>query len=295
MDNFDDYIDPVIRPEKDLTLKKIPGSAEERRPNRYRIGDKVVKGVQLGDAPVGLGNQGPKPRNRFTVPGTNKMINWYLDNGSPYGGSNKSAWDKDDIKWGDRFLISPEDITNAQTNRTYQELEEEFKNRRFAGEKVKVYWGDTRESVENRIKMMQDVATKRQTEPERVQDQLENARILGEAQNSGIRAENTANRNDAFTKNRFMYMERKDSRQREQDRQRAERLEKKDNLRYEERLQNDLRREREQIQRDQRNFDFQMRKYEDMLERADERQEKEDRRYLMKSISDAFSSLGAFF
>lgn len=304
--NTDDYVEPLIRDEKDLTIKKILGSVENRTPNRYRVGDKVVKGIELGDAPVGLGNQGVEKRNRFTLPGTNKLIRSYIKNGKKSGGSDPYAWDKDDLKGLDGLLISPKDLNNAETNDTFQRLKETYKDKRFAGKKLDIYWGDTDDSVQNRINMMQSVADKKRTEPDRVQDEIENAVILGEAQNSGIRSENQASRNDAFLKNKFFSMENERRANRQQDIDRLDDIEERnekryqenrrtENLRYEDRLRNELRREKQGLERDKRLYDFQIRQYEDQQDRYDREEKKEKKEAFVDLLGDVFTGLSGFF
>lgn len=305
--NNDEYIESEKLPLKNLDVVRIKGDAEAGIPDRYRVGDKTVTGITLGPAPVGLGNQGVEKRGGFALPGTNAAIRGYLDKGNKYGGSNPASWDKDDIHQIDRLRgITPQDIENAETNRTYQELQEQYKNKRFAGKKLEIFWGDTPESVEERIDMMKSVSNKRKTEPSRVIDDLENARILGEAQNNSIRASNTSNSNEAFLKNKFFYLNNQEkTRQGVEDKRYKERTEIEDdrynenrrseNLRYEEKLQNDLRREKAQLNRDERRDNFMLREYEDRQDRLDGAEKREERRALQQAIGAAAAALGSFF
>lgn len=305
--NNDGYISPEKLPLKNLDVVRIKGDPDKRIPDRYRVGDKTVTGITLGDAPVGLGNQGVEKRGRFTLPLTNHAILKILDSGKKSGGSNPYGWDKDDIHPIDRLIgITPKDLENAETNRTFQELQELYKNKRFAGEKLKVYWGDTKDSVEERIGMMKSVSANRKDEPTRVQDDLEDARFLGEAQNNSIRALNTSNSNEAFLKNKFFYLNNQEKTRREvEDNRYNERTELEnnrynaerdtENLRYEERLQNDLRREKAQLARDERRDNFMLREYEDRQDRLDRAEEREDRRAVRAAAESIFNVLGSFF
>lgn len=306
--NKDEYIEPEKLPLKNLDVVRIKGDAEAGIPNRYKVGDKTVTGIQLGPAPVGPEIKGVEKRGRFALPGTNAAIRGYLDKGNKFGGSNPSSWDKDDIHPIDRLIrrITPKDLENAEKNRTYQELQEQFKNKRFAGKKLEIFWGDTPESVQERIDMMKSVSNKKKTEPSRVIDDLENARILGEAQNASIRALNTSNSNEAFLKNKFFYLNNQEkTRQGVEDNRYNERTELENNrytaeretekLRYEERLQNDLRREKAQLDRDERRDDFMMQQYNDQQDRLDRAEEREDRRAVRAAAESIFNVLGSFF
>lgn len=305
--NNDGYISPEKLPLKNLDVVRIKGDPDKRIPDRYRVGDKTVTGITLGDAPVGLGNQGVEKRGRFTLPGTNKAILKILDSGKKSGGSNPYGWDKDDIHPIDRLIgITVKDLENAETNRTFQQLQEKYKNKRFAGENLKVYWGDTKESVEERIEMMKSVSNNRNNEPTRVQDDLEDARILGEAQNNSIRALNTSNSNEAFMKNKFFLLNEQDKTRRGIDDKRWEERTKvednrynenkrTENLRYEEKLQNDLRREAAQLERDERRDNFMIRQYEDTQDRLDRAEDREGREALQEAMRAVGSAFGAFF
>lgn len=291
-----DYIDPVKLPLKNLDVVKIKGDTEEGIPNRYKVGDKTVTGIQLGPAPVGPKIVGVEKRGRFALPGTNAAIRGYLDKGNKFGGSNPASWDKDDIHPFDRLRgITPKDLENAETNRTYQDLKEQYKNKRFAGKKLEIFWGDTPDSVEERINMMKTVSNKKKSEPSRVIDDLENARILGEAQNSGIRAENKASSNEAFVRNKFFFLNQQQEQRNEIEDNRYREQRRTENLRYEDRLQNDLRREKAQLDRDKRRDNFMLREYEDRQDRLDRAEKREDRRALQQAIGAAAAALGSFF
>lgn len=298
MDLFDngDYINPVKLPLKNLDVVRIKGDAEKGIPNRYKVGDKTVTGIQLGPAPVGPKIVGVEKRGRFALPGTNAAIRGYLDKGNKFGGSNPASWDKDDIHPFDRLRgITPKDLENAETNRTYQDLKEQYKNKRFAGKKLEIFWGDTPESVEERIDMMKTVSKQKKSEPSRVIDDLENARILGEAQNSGIRAENKANSSEAFMRNKFFLLNDQMNQRQEIEDKRYNEQRRTENLRYEERLQNDLRREKAQLARDERRDNFMLREYEDRQDRLDRAEKREDRRANMELGGAIFNALGSFF
>lgn len=299
-----DYIEAEKLPLKNLDVVKIKGNAQAGIPNRYKVGDKTVRGIQLGPAPVGPEIQGVEKRGRFALPGTNAAIRGYLDNGDKSGGSNPSSWDKDDINLLDRFVrgITAKDVENAEKNRTYQELQEQYKNKRFAGKKLELFWGDTPDSVKERIEMMESVNNNRNEEPVRLQKELEDARMLGEAQNNSIRALNASNSNEAFMKNKFLLLQdqeahrkkiedaRYDERQKEARRERDQ-----EQLRYEERLRNELRRESAQLDRQQMMDKFTIRQYEDREDRLDREEKRDEDKELQRALSAIGGDFSSFF
>ena len=60
-------------------------------------------------------------------------------------------------------------------------------------------------------------------------------------------------------------------------------------------LRRELAAEKREIERDRRNYDFEMRRYEDMLDYREEKEEKDRQRYLMESVGNVLKNLGTFF
>ena len=176
-------------------------------------------------------------------------------------------------------------------------LKEEFKNTRMAGDNkaIQIYWGDTDTSVRKRLEMAQNVANAKRTEPRRVANDRQLARAATETANSAVRSENAQNIILANSiNNRLDDVKYRADRDKVLDEQAAEDR-RVTNLRYEEGLRRDLRQEAEQIKRDERRYDFEVRKYEDMLDYREKQEEKDKQRFYTDLVKSVVPALGDLF
>lgn len=304
------YIDPreLMRDEKSLKEIEIEGTGDGQRnnPKLTRIGDITITGAEYGDKPIGLSNPKLKPIKRsdrkgyrgFTLPGTAGFIRRMVDAGKKEGGKNPAGWDEGDIGLLGRFLgVTVEDLENRETDLRRMNLKEEFKNTRMAGDNkaIQIYWGDTDTSVRKRLEMAQNVANAKRTEPRRVANDRQLARAATETANSAVRSENAQNIILANSiNNRLDDVKYRADRDKVLDEQAAEDR-RVTNLRYEEGLRRDLRQEAEQIKRDERRYDFEVRKYEDMLDYREKQEEKDKQRFYTDLVKSVVPALGDLF
>ena len=75
---FRDYIRPDPLPKIKLDIKKQEGNVKEGIPNYYTIGDRTIKGIQLGEERVGHLIVGEGKRKGYSLPGAHKAIKGYV-------------------------------------------------------------------------------------------------------------------------------------------------------------------------------------------------------------------------
>lgn len=309
---FRKYLESQPLPKKSLEVTKQEGNTKEGIPNFYQVDNRTIQGVTLGPKAEGRAIKGEGKRKGYSLPGANKAIRGYVGRDDLKAGGSKRGWDKDDIHWFDWLRgVRPDDIKNAELTDQLQLLEEKYPPTRFAGQAIRPQWGDIqyvdaegkiRDTVQDRIKRNQEVKKLRISEPNRVRNEIGAAKREVESDNRELRAEDMNNLrfdaayNERIDNNKLQKFQLDaNEQQREFDNNFKQDQETQRRLEYEQGRRDNLLLRRQQIEENQKNYEFKVRQYEDMLERSDEREEREDQRYLMNSIKDAVSSLGAFF
>lgn len=311
------YMLPKLRPltQKDTREMIIEGTGIGRNnPLQTQIGDVIIRGEQYGDAPVGLADpeKGVLKRSDrkgykgafglgFTLPGTATYIRNMVERGDKKRfGTNPEGWDEGDIgPWGKWLNVTAQDLINRETDLRKMRLAEdpEFKDRKLAGtnKNLTVYFGDTRDSLRKRLKMAQDVVDKKISEPQRVQKERVDARILTDNQNTGKRAEYNsllgialANDNNVNAR-KFREGEARLAREFREDQVRQQRLDNEAAIRRE------LTREQSQLARQERMDNLMIRQYEDREDRLDRAEEREEREALQEALRAVGAAFGGFF
>ena len=311
------YMVPKLRelPKKDTREMIIEGTGIGRNnPLQTQIGDVIIRGEQYGDAPVGLADPKVGVLKRsdrkgykgafglgFTLPGTARYIREMVERGDRKKfGTNPEGWDEGDIlPFGKALGVTPQDLINRETDLRRMRLAEDpdFKNKKLAGtnEDLKVYFGDTRGSLERRLKMAEEVEKKKQSEPQRVKNERNAARILTENQNTALRAEENsllgiaiANDNSVDAR-KFRETEARLAREFREDQVRQQRLDNEAAIRRE------LAREATRLGREERMDNFMIRQYEDTQDRLDRAEKREEREALQEAMRAVGSAFGAFF
>lgn len=316
------YMIPRLQPlpKKETREMIIEGTGIGRNnPLQTQIGDVIIRGEQYGDAPAGLADpkKGVLKRSDrkgykgafglgFTLPGTATYIRNMVERGDRKKlGTNPEGWDEGDIGPVGRALnVKAQDLINRETDLRRMKLAEmpEFKNRRMAGtdengnaRNLKVYFGDTEQSLRQRLKMAEDVAQKKISEPARVQKERTTARVLTDNQNTALRSEENSQlaialANDNSVDARlFREGEAKKTREFREDQVKQQRLDK------EAAITRELLREKNQLARNERMDAFMIQKYNDAQDRLDRAEKREDRRALQQAIGAAAAALGSFF
>ena len=303
------YLVPKLKPlpKKETREMVIEGTGTGRNnPRQTQIGDITIMGEQYGDAPVGLAKKGVQKRSErdgykgFTMPGTATFIRNMVDRADKSGGTNPNAWDEGDIgPIGKLIGVTPQDLINRETDLRRMRLAEDprFKNKKLAGtnKDLQVYFGDTAESLQKRLDMAENVAQKKLEEPRRVQKERINARVLTDAQNTALRAEDNsllgiavANDN-AVDARLFREGEATAAREWRESQATQQRL---DNQAA---ISRELAREKLQLAREERMDTFMMQQYNDQQDRLDRAEGREDRRAVRAAAESIFNVLGAFF
>ncbi|MAP24108.1 MAG: hypothetical protein CMM87_01060 [Rickettsiales bacterium] len=303
------YLTPKLKPlpKKDTREMVIEGTGTGRNnPRQTQIGDITIMGEQYGDAPVGLGNQGVQKRSErdgykgFTVPGTATFIRNMVDRADKSGGTNPNAWDEGDIGPIGRLIgVTPQDLINRETDLRRMRLAEDprFKNKKLAGtnKDLQVYFGDTAESLQKRLDMAESVAQRKISEPQRVQRERTDARVITDNQNTALRAEEQ--RNLAFAATHDNNVEARLHREGEAtaNREWRESQATQQRLDNEAAIRRELNREKNQLAREERMDNFMLQRYYDEQDRLDRAEKREERRAIQQAIGATFEALGSFF
>lgn len=318
---FREYYKPKQLPKQSKEITTIKGDGEQGIPSTYRLGNRTITGIVLGPKPIGHVKRNEKgelvpdvgKRGGYSLPGANKAILGYIKKPElKAGGTNPYGWDKDDIHPFDRLRgVTVKDLENAENTDHLQRLKEKYKGRRFAGEEIGPQFGDRfykdaggklTDSVQERIKMMNDVKNKKFEETKRLRAELEAAGDKVDQTNLNRRIEENQNLKFAFLVNQSIDNDK--LRYANEQTRRAERSEDliRDQNRYDDRrleyeaeLRRQLNNDKAQLERQERMDDFMIRKYEDQEERLDRNEEREDRKALQRALSAVGAAFGGLF